>query len=179
MTVYRAAKIIRESIPVLCICAAFEIAGGQVLNRSLIIPLLMLVPMINGVGGNLGSVLGARLASGLHAGYIQPVLGDRELMKNIGTTLVLGLVTFACLSLVGYPVMRLLGSPIPLVHLVAIVFIAGCLLTVIEIISCIGIAIISYRRGLDPDDVVIPIVTTIGDLMGIICLFVAIGVVGI
>jgi cation transporter-like permease len=33
---------------------------------------------------------------------------------------------------------------------------------------------LSYAKGLDPDNVVIPIVTSIGDIMGVTCLIIAI-----
>jgi cation transporter-like permease len=37
-------------------------------------------------------------------------------------------------------------------------------------------AFLSFKRGLDPDDFVAPIVTTISDTMGIILLFFVVGV---
>ena len=38
-------------------------------------------------------------------------------------------------------------------------------------------AFLSFKRGMDPDDFVSPVVTTIGDTMGIVFLFLLIGVV--
>jgi mgtE-like transporter len=40
-------------------------------------------------------------------------------------------------------------------------------------------AFISFKQGLDPDDMVAPVVTTFGDTLGIILLFIMIGAVGI
>jgi cation transporter-like permease len=39
------------------------------------------------------------------------------------------------------------------------------------------LAFLSYIRGLDPDNVVIPIVTSIGDIVGVTCLIISIKIV--
>jgi mgtE-like transporter len=43
--------------------------------------------------------------------------------------------------------------------------------------ATIGIAFVSHRHGLDPDDVVIPLITAIGDIVGIVAVFIAAWVV--
>jgi mgtE-like transporter len=48
-----------------------------------------------------------------------------------------------------------------------------CLVSVISVLT----AFISFKKGIDPDDIVAPVVTTLGDTFGIIFLFVFIGVV--
>jgi mgtE-like transporter len=40
-------------------------------------------------------------------------------------------------------------------------------------------AFISFKRGLDPDDMVAPVVTTVGDFMGIVFLFFILGIFGV
>jgi mgtE-like transporter len=40
-------------------------------------------------------------------------------------------------------------------------------------------AFLSFKRGLDPDDTVAPIVTTFGDVMGIVFLFIILGIFGV
>jgi len=49
---------------------------------------------------------------------------------------------------------------------------------VVSVIS-VFTAFLSFKKGLDPDDMVAPVVTTVGDVMGIVFLFLLIGVVGI
>ncbi|HDJ37841.1 MAG TPA: divalent cation transporter, partial [Methanosarcinales archaeon] len=51
--------------------------------------------------------------------------------------------------------------------------IAGCIEMVVVFVATIGIAFVSHRHGLDPDDAVIPLITAIGDIVGITAVFVA------
>ena len=59
MTVYSVRKIVRESFWLLSICILIEILAGQILNSQedlISIPILLAaVPVINGVGGNIGN----------------------------------------------------------------------------------------------------------------------------
>jgi mgtE-like transporter len=57
-------------------------------------------------------------------------------------------------------------------------FFAASMVAIAVTMGCtIGLAFLSYIRGLDPDNVVIPIVTSIGDVMGVTCLIIAIKIV--
>jgi cation transporter-like permease len=47
------------------------------------------------------------------------------------------------------------------------------------ILLVISTAFLSFKRGLDPDNTVIPLVTSVTDLVGIACLIFAIGVIGL
>jgi mgtE-like transporter len=66
-----------------------------------------------------------------------------------------------------------------LIEFIAIIVLTGLLLVwVVSLISVLT-AFYSFKRGLDPDDMVAPIVTTSGDVMGIVFLFVVIGIFGV
>jgi mgtE-like transporter len=186
LVVYSAPKIIKESIPLLTICIGVEVLIGQVLNTNqniISIPIILaLIPVINGVGGNIGSILGARLASGLHIGIIQIDFKGEELRKNMVGTFILGICTFSILALIIYLVMPIIGINVSVIgfwRLMIIIIGAGVLL----ILSLIGLSVISafysFKKGIDPDNSVTPIVTTSGDALGIICLFLMVGLVGI
>lgn len=186
MAIYSAPKIIKESIPLLTICIGVEVLIGQVLNTNqsiMTIPIILsLIPVINGVGGNIGSILGARLASGLHTGIITIDLKDKELRKNITGTFILGFITFFILGLVAYIFLPLVGinvSVIGFFRLILIVLGAGVLLILCLIALCVASALYSFKKGLDPDNSVTPIVTTSGDALGVLCLFLMVGLVGV
>ena len=146
MGIYSAPKIIKESIPLLTICVGVEVLIGQVLNTNksiMTIPIILaLIPVINGVGGNIGSILGARLASGLHTGIITLKLGDKELKKNMMSAFLLGLLTFSILGILSNLLLPIIGidtSLIGLGKLLVIVVCAGVLL----IIFLIGLSVIT------------------------------------
>ncbi len=174
---YSMKKILKESIPILSLLMIIQIFGGQILNlhleKFLMLPiLLMFIPMVNGVCGNIGSILGARVSSGLHVGYITPDLRGKELRENVIGVLLLSLLTFGFLGCLVY----VISSSF---KLVVIMIGAGMLVTFGVICLCIPTAIISFRKGIDPDNVVIPILTTGADVLGILCLLLMIKLVGI
>lgn len=186
MAVYSASKIIKESIPLLTICVGVEVLIGQVLNtnQSLItIPIILaLIPVINGVGGNIGSILGARLASGLHTGIIDVNFKDNELRKNMTGTLVLGAITFTILGLLIYFIMPIIGINVEVIgfaKLMMIILGAGILLIVCLVGISVVSAIYSFKKGIDPDNSVTPIVTTSGDALGILFLFLMVALIGV
>lgn len=141
--------------------------------------ILALVPVVNALGGNLGSILGARLTSALHLGTLEPRLVRGELTGNISLTLVTGLSIYTLLGVLVF----LLGPhtalfpALSLWTVAALVLGSGAILTAGVILLSLGAAFVAYRRGLDPDDIVVPLVTNTADLLGVIVLFVIAGVV--
>ena len=174
----------------LTLCVLIEIFAGQILQDRqetlFLFPIFLIsIPVINGVGGNIGSVLGARLASGLHVGYISISLKDKEMHENLLMSMLIGFITYVILSVTIYYIysIALNYNNVPinlsLLKFVSIVLGAGVLLVCVVSIASVFTAFWSFKKGLDPDDMVAPVVTTVGDMMGIVFLFLLIGLVGI
>jgi mgtE-like transporter len=142
---------------------------------------LVSIPVINSVGGNIGSVLGARLASGLHVGYISLSLKDKEMHDSLLTSILIGIISYLFLAILIYLIVSFGGlqKGIHFMEFVAVVLGAGVLLVCVVSLVSVLTAFWSFKKGLDPDDMVAPVVTTVGDVMGIVFLFLLIGVVGI
>ncbi len=184
--IYSWKKIVKHGLPLLTVAVVIEIFAGQILqgrqDMLILFPVFLIsIPVINSIGGNIGSVLGARLASGLHVGYITISLKDKEMHENLFYSLLIGFITYIILAIVIY-YMALLGGlrmGIGLIEFVAILVSTGFLLICVVVLMSVLTAFLSFKRGLDPDDVVAPVVTTVGDTLGIIFLFLLIGVVGV
>lgn len=185
--IYSWKKIVKHGFPLLTIAVVIEIFGGQILQGKqetlAMLPILLVsIPVINSIGGNIGSVLGARLASGLHAGYVQLSLKDKEMHDNVLVSLLMGFITYFILAIIIYYLSSFSGlqvEDINLIEFVAIMASTGFLLICVVSIASVLTAFISFKKGLDPDDMVAPVVTTIGDIMGIIFLFVVLSVFGV
>ena len=182
--IYSWKRIIRFGLPLLTFCVLIEIFAGTILqggqNILLKIPIFLIsIPVINSVGGNIGSILGARIASGLHVGNISLDLKDKKMHENLVTSFILGLITYSILAIIIYYVALFsdISMAIGLIEFTFILLSVGLLLIIIVSFASILTAFLSFKRGLDPDDFVAPIVTMIGDTMGIIFLFFIIGVV--
>lgn len=179
-------RIVIESYPILLACILVALAAGYMLNSSIAeiteLPLILsMIPPINGIGGNIGSILGARLTSALHIGTLEPRLRkQRVLRRNVSAS---ALISFAIFSLIGalfFAIAYSTGIPVARSFSLALAFfIAGMTLSAALMFVTIASALVSFKGGLDPDNVVIPIVTAIGDVLGVTCLFMALKIVGV
>jgi len=176
--IYSWKKIVLHGLPLLSIFIFAEIFAGQILldkqNMLLLFPIFLIsFPVINGVAGNIGSVLGARLASGLHVGYIEINIKDKKMHENLLTALFLGLLTFIILGLTIYyfSYFALEQVGIGLVPYMIILLITGFVLVCIVSVVSIITAFWSFKKGWDPDDFIAPVVTTVADVVGIYLLF--------
>ena len=171
--------IVRQSTPVLFICSLLGTFAGGILNDSLTTllknqTLLTLVPLFSGESGGLVSILGARLSSGLHSGLIDPVLRPKKhTVENF--------VAILTLSVVMYPVIGFLAESstiafgnigVGILESMSISFLAGIILILLMLLVVFYISTISYRRGLDPDNIVIPLSTSLTDSISTLILIV-------
>ncbi len=185
--IYNWKTIVKHGLPVLLLAVLIEILAGQILqgNQELLLffPIFLIcIPVINSVAGNIGTVLGARLTSGLHVGYITISFRDKEMHQNLLISLLMGFFTYFILAIVIYFVgvfSNIITEDLSIAMFVAIVVLTGFLLILVVTIASILTAFISFKKGVDPDDMVAPVVTTVADFMGILFLFIIIGIMGV
>jgi mgtE-like transporter len=178
--------IVKHGLPLLTLAVLIEIIAGQILLGKqeilLVFPVFLIsIPVINSISGNVGSVLGARLASGLHVGYISLSLSDKEMHDNLFISILIGIFTYFILAIVIYYMALFGGLDLSLgpIEFMGILVITGFLLICVVAMISVLTAFISFKRGLDPDDMVAPVITTVGDVMGIVFLFIVIGIFGV
>lgn len=170
-------KIIKQSIPTLFICSILGTAAGTILNSKLSVILnnpsiLALVPLFSDQGGNLTSILGARLSSGLHSGFIEAKLRPTEgAIRNFGIIIILAIILYPLIGLMAYIASSLLEiNSLEIYELIFISTVAGILLAPLIISMTFFLSTASYRLGLDPDNIVIPISTSLTDPLATISL---------
>jgi mgtE-like transporter len=179
-------RIIAESLPVLCGCMVISLFAGCFLNKGLdkikeFSIIVMMVPAINGIGGNIGSILGARLTSALHLGTIKPKFKkQRTLNRNLSAVIVIALGIFSFIAILFFPISYLGGASISTAAKIMLMFLmASLMLTALIVFLTILFAFVSFSKGLDPDNLVIPLITSIGDMMGIVCLLISATLMGV
>jgi mgtE-like transporter len=181
---YHWKRIVINGLPLLILCLIVEVFVGQLLllKEGVLLthlPLFLIaIPVINGVGGNIGSILGAHIASGLHVGSVELNVKDKVMHETVITSMIMGTVTYALLSIGIYliGVFNGLAMNVSLLSFMTIFLTTGVLLIGLLSVASVVTAFISFKKGIDPDDVVAPVVTTIGDSFGILILFMFIGV---
>jgi len=177
----RVKRIIRESIPMLFIAGLLSTLAGVSLNirleRLIALPaLLVLIPPFLGESNALGGILSSRLSSMLHIGTVEPKsLPDTFVTANFAVMYLLSLFIFVVVGLTVYASCVLLQMATPnLRTMVLISLLGGFLSTTFLNLASYYIAISSFRFGLDPDNDTIPLITSLTDVVGVLCLLGAI-----
>jgi len=177
-------SIYREALPILVIALGGGLFAGLVLEGLLesverFPGLLVMVPVFLATRGNVYGALGGRISSGLHQGLINPKFERNERLLNaviasfingIGISIVIGLISWGALTILGRPSAALF-------ELVGIMLIAGVLTSFVMIGGLLLLIFTGYKLGYDPDNLVGPIVTTLGDIFGMAFLFLSVLVI--
>ena len=179
-------EIYRESLPVLLVALGGGLFAGLVLEGLIenfdVTGLLVMVPVFLATRGNVYGALGGRISSGLHQGLIEARFqrDDRlfnavlaSFVNGIGISVLIGVITWVAFAILpGW-------SGADLVVLVAIMFVAGALTSVVMIVGLLLLIFAGFRYGYDPDNLVGPIVTTLGDIFGMLFLLFSVWLVGV
>jgi mgtE-like transporter len=147
-------------------------AGGLIANNLHLfdnIPwALIIYPGILSIRGAIGGLYSGRLSTALHLGTIKPRLfGNTDeayvLLNTVNTlTLVSALLMGSLGSIVGVVVT---GTPLNEFFVIMTVIVASMGLSILVISPLtFWVSVVSYKRGLDPDVIVYPIVSTLADL---------------
>ncbi len=185
MTVAR--RIIRESFPVLCIAIVFDVLAGSIAEPRLeevFLPLpafLIVLPGFLENTGALGSILAARLGSKLHLGAVTPsAKPEPAALLDATIVLLLGLTVYALVGFGTLGIAEVANFAYPgALRFLGVVMFGGIIATVVASLIGYYAAIATYRFGLDPDNHTIPLVTSGMDLLGVICLVLALVVFGV
>ncbi|WP_136717144.1 magnesium transporter [Halorientalis salina] len=168
--------IMRAGLPILLTLTLVEIGSGLVLGSfeaSLLRypTLLVLVPVTIGTAGNLGSILAARLSTVFHLGLLSFEPDDELLVGNALATVALALTLFPVVGAGAWGLQAVVGgNRLSLGTIVLVAFTSGAVLSVLAVVVTLMTTYAAYRFGLDPDDVVVPVVTNVCDVLGVLVL---------
>jgi len=181
-------RIYRESVGILSVSLLGGLFAGAVLGSDPMreafrqFPgLLLLLPAFLATRGNVYGAFGARLSSGLHQGLIRPELAyDERLVNAVVASFINGIGISVLIGALAWAIMEALGrESARLLELVGITFVSGVLTSLVLVFGLLLLVFGSYEFGLDPDNLIGPIVTTLGDVFGVVFLYVAVVVVGV
>ncbi|RKD93385.1 magnesium transporter [Halopiger aswanensis] len=175
-------NIVTTLVPLLIAMSVLQMVSGTVLesfeeelleNPSL----LILVPVMIGTAGNLGSIMCARLSTQLHLGTLEFSPSNPGMRANVAAVLGLAATVFVLLGIASWAIGAFLGGTLGLGTLLVITMVSGMLLAVwVVIVSTVSVYV-SYQLGYDPDDTTIPVVTNVCDITGVLILFAVVWVV--
>ena len=177
-------NLIRQSLPLLIILGVAELfAGGILSNMATMFKntpgLIVIVPAVIGLRGNINAALGSRLGSAAHLGLIDvESVFNKETKENVKASIVLSVATALLLGFLGWITSIGLGYHVNALVLIAVTLIAGISAGLILAGITVAVVIVAFRKGLDPDNITGPFLTTVGDIVTVICLFGAVMIVG-
>ena len=138
--------------------------------------LLILVPPAIGLRGNVFSALGSRLSTSIHTGQFRPSLRrGTALGDNVIASLLLTSGLSLALALVAKVVAVAFGvrHTISVLDLATISIVGGMLASAVVLVSTVLLALGAARYGWDLDNLVAPIVSTLGDVLTLPALWLA------
>ncbi|MBX0296342.1 magnesium transporter [Halomicroarcula sp. F27] len=170
-------SIVRRMFPVLVVLTAIELGSGLVLDtfEGILLrypTLLVLVPVTIGMAGNLGSILASRLSTAFHLGLLSFDATDDRLAGNAAAIVALAVTVFPLVGGGAWAVQAVVGvTRLAPGTVVAVALVSGVTLAVLAVVVTTITTYAAYRFELDPDDVVIPVVTNVCDVLGVLVLF--------
>lgn len=170
-------SIVREALPFELVYTVGGVFAGiilvQMIHEIEMIPgLLVLVPAILGMRGNISCTLGSRLGSALHLGLIDRIEHNPELINNVAGSLTLSLIMSIVLGILAHLFTIALGMPSAgILVLVVIAVVAGMSSGLILAVVAVTMTIGTFRYGLDPDNITTPALGTLGDIVTMLMIF--------
>lgn len=171
--------IIKESIKILLMASILSSFGGLALEQIKVIfisitPLIILFPVLNDLTGDYGSIIASKFSTMLHEGKIKgKIWKNKNLIKLSLQILIIGIISAILSALLALTISKVMMG-----NLNTFTSIKILLITIINILVIVTILFfISFFMGLyyfrkkeDPNNFLIPIVTSVADFGNIILL---------
>lgn len=176
--------VLRELLPALLLAGLGALGAGWILG--LMVPrlqahagILIMVPGLMALRGNINGAMGSRLGSAVHLGLVRPGRPFGPVTQaNFAASLVLSLAVGMLVGALGWGFSLVAGLPTVSLGLLVLVggttgLLSGLLLAAITI----AIVLTAAHTGVDPDNVTGPLLTTVGDVITMGVLFFVLGVI--
>ncbi len=176
-------KIVKEST----VAEIVSVSGGVIAGITLsamtgiikeIPGVMVAIPAFLNMRGAVFTSFGARISTWLHLGELKPVYRIKGLaLEEVAASFVLGVSQSILIGFLAYIVSFFMGAIPSLPILLGLFTIAGALSNIILITITYYSDIFLYKRGIDPENVIGPYITTVGDTIGLLCIILAYAVI--
>jgi mgtE-like transporter len=176
-------KTIKESMTTMLIVAfVVNITGTALRQISYFVSdrseIITVYPALIDTIGDVGSVVGSTATTKLALGLLTPSLASmRSHAKNIFSAWSASLAVFVILAVLSLAINNVFSLS-RILNLFTILLIANVIAVTAIVLLSYSISILTFKRGLDPDNFVIPIVSSFADSITTIALLVALLLIG-
>ena len=165
-------KIFKESVIIVILSSLMGLISGTLLSSNeeilLALPItLLIIPALNSLIGDMSTVLVSRLTTHLYIGTLPPRIQKTDrLREDFYGLLITLLLSMASLIFLGYFVGVISGIRIvnPLVMIFIIILTILSIFFIMYITLFVG-AIFLFKRGKDPNNFLIPFITSLADFL--------------
>jgi mgtE-like transporter len=171
-------KIIKESLPTMLLVAFMVNITGTVLKGISSLAnarrqVYTVYPAIIDMMGDVGLVVGSAATTKLALGVLSPSFSSiKHHAKNIFSAWTASLMLFSVLGLLSLAINGVFSLQ-EITSLLMILLVTNIIAFSVITISTYAISILTFKRGLDPDNFVIPVGSSLADAITTIALFVA------
>lgn len=165
-------KIFKESIIIVIISSFMGLISGTVLSSNERIlysfPIILLIlPSLNSLIGDISTVLSSRLTSHLYIGTIPPKIQKSDRLKaDFYGLLITILLSLIALIVLGYSMGIAIGIEIVNPFIIIFILLITILLLFVSMFIFLFIsAIFIFKQGKDPNNFLIPFVTSLADFL--------------
>ncbi len=170
----RAFRVVKENIPVIMLSTSMSLMAGVILyaNQGNIFSapgILSVIPAFLEDGGAIACRFSARLSTSLHLGKVQAswIPKEKWVYEQFLVNMVHASIIFSSLGFLGFLMATFQGASLGWrFKVILIVLIAGYILSAVVSFITYFLAVLSYRFGIDPDNVLAPILTSLADMIG-------------
>ncbi len=171
-------EIVSAKIIAITIVSVAGIILSIMTDRLDLVPgLLILLPGFLEMHGNILGSLSARIGTRLHTKEMKPTFRKNKLLKyNIFSSALLMFLVSTFLGLIAYLAL-LIFFKTSSAEIILISIIAALISTIITIPLTVKMSFWLFKHKHDPDDLMGPYVSSLGDIISILALFIAILVI--
>ncbi len=142
--------------------------------------LVVLYPALTNALGNIGSIIGSTKTTSLALGYVESFMDEaKSAVSQVAKVESVAFLMHAVFGLVTYLIARPTAPGASLPMLVGVALISNLSTFAFIALIALGAAHLAFRRGLNPDNVVIPVITSLSDSVATLSLLPSVSILKI
>lgn len=165
--------LLSESIPVIFVAAIIGAIVGIIAANIEIKVLIIILPAYMAYTGSLGAIIGSKYTTAYYLGILETNGKNSIYFQTPVILLSIGIILSTLLGIIGFKLGEILGLLPPYLDQLGFLIICwftGLITTIFSIISSLIVGSLSFQRGIDADNVIIPLTSTFGDLVAILAI---------
>ena len=171
--------ILRESVQILLLSAILSAAGGMALENIkeifiVIVPLIILMPTLNDMVGDYGTIISSRFSTMLYEGKVKKKWWMESSIKILFWQIFIIALLTTLMSTTVALIVSLFSSyqlnALIILKVFTITIVDVALLVIIMFISSIVLGLHYFNKKEDPNNFLIPIITSVADFGNMIIL---------